>query len=72
MHHKKFNGYELLRNHLNSKERQEYIPIDIVYETTLNDKNPIHCFFTPDVSLAFNLKIEKTKNGKRELQFKKA
>ena len=24
----KFNGYEILRNHLNSKERQEYLPID--------------------------------------------
>ena len=67
----KFNGYELLRNHLNSKERQEYVPIDIVCEPNLNEKSPILCFFAPDVTLAFNSKIEKTKNGKRELQFKK-
>ena len=67
----KFNGYELLRNHLNSKERQEYVPIDIVNQPALNKKNPVHCFLAPDVSLAFNSKIEKTKNGKRELQFKK-
>ena len=34
----KFNGYELLRNHLNSKERKNFIPIDVIYEPTLNDK----------------------------------
>ena len=67
-----FIGHEILRNHLNSKERQEYVPIDIVYEPTLNEKNPIVCFFASDVSHALNSKIEKMKNGKRELQFKKA
>ena len=30
----KFNGYELLRNHLNSIEKRDFIPIDIVYEPT--------------------------------------
>ena len=34
----KFNGYELLRNHLNSREIKNFIPIDVVYEPTLNDK----------------------------------
>ena len=34
----KFNGYELLRNHLNSTERKNFIPIYIVYEPTLNEK----------------------------------
>ena len=34
----KFNGYELLRNHLNSTERKNFIPIDIVFEPTLNEK----------------------------------
>ena len=35
----KFNRYELLRNHLNSTEIKNFIPIDIVYEPNLNDKN---------------------------------
>ena len=33
-----FNGYELLRNHLNNGERQDYVPINIVYEPTLEHK----------------------------------
>ena len=40
----KFNSYELLRNHLNSKERKDFIPVDVVYEPTLNDNKAIECF----------------------------
>ena len=40
----KFNGYELLRNHLNSIERRDFIPIDIVYEPTLDEQMNIECF----------------------------
>ena len=47
----KFNGYELLRNHLNNGERQDFIPIDIVYEPTLDTTKPIFCFFAPSISL---------------------
>ena len=37
----KFNGYELFRNHLNSTEQKDFIPIDVVYEPTLNEKKVI-------------------------------
>ena len=63
----KFNGYELLRNHLNSTERKNCIPIDVVYEPTLNDKKPIECFVAPKIYLAFHTTIEKSKNGKKIL-----
>ena len=43
----KFNGYDLLRNHLQHFERQDFIPIDIVYEPTLDTNKPIFCFFAP-------------------------
>ena len=33
----KFNGCELLRNHLNSREQKDFVPIDVVYEPTLNE-----------------------------------
>ena len=55
----KFNSYELLRNHLNSRERKNFIPIDVVYEPTLNEKKPIECFFAPKIYLAFHTNIEK-------------
>ena len=41
----KFNGYELLRNHLNSTERKNFILIYIVYEPTLNAKKNNCLFF---------------------------
>ena len=51
----KFNGYELLRNHLNSRERKNFIAIDIFYEPTLNDKKPIECFVQEKLDLLFHL-----------------
>ena len=63
----KFNGYDLLRNHLNSIERKDFIPINIVSEPTLDDKKPIVCFYAPEIYLGFHTTIEKLKNGKRAL-----
>ena len=40
----KFNGYELLKNHLNSIERRDFIPLDIVYEPTLDEKRTLNIF----------------------------
>ena len=65
----KFNGYDLLRNHLNSIERKDFIPIDIVDERTLNDKKLVLCFYVPQIYLGFHTTIEKLKNGKRALNY---
>ena len=59
----KFNGYELLRNHLNSIERKDFIPIDVVYEPTLNENKIIECFFAPKIHLGFRTTIEKSRKG---------
>ena len=40
----KFNGYELLRNNLNSFEKKDSIPIDIIYERTLDENKKINVF----------------------------
>ena len=68
----KFNGYELLRNHLNSRERKNFIPIDIVYEPTLNDKKPIKCLFAPEICLGFYTSYEKMRKGKKVTDHTKA
>ena len=54
----KFNGYELLRNHLNSKERKDFIPIDVAYETSLNENKPILCYYAPKIYLGFHTTVE--------------
>ena len=59
----KFNGYELLWNHLNSIERRDFIPIDIVYEPTLDEKKNIECFFTPKNVLEYRSTVEKSRKG---------
>ena len=54
-----FNGYELLRNHLNYVERKDFIPIGIVYEPTLDTKKPILCFYAPYIYLGFHTTVKK-------------
>ena len=49
----KFNGYELIRNNLNVLEEKDFIPIDIVYQPTLDENKKIECFFAPDITLAY-------------------
>ena len=45
----KFNGYDLLRNTLQRSPKIDLVPIDIVYEPSLDVSKPISCFFcTPN------------------------
>ena len=62
-----FNGYEILRNHLNNDKQQNVIPIDIVYEPALDTTKPIYCFFALSISLAFHASFEKTRSSKKYL-----
>ena len=57
----KFNGYELLRNLVNSIERKDFIPIDVVYEPTVNENKIIECFFAPKIHPGFQTTIEKSR-----------
>ena len=54
-----FDGYELLRNHLNYVERKDFILIDIVCESTLDTKKPILCFYAPYIYLGFHTTVKK-------------
>ena len=63
----KFNGYELLRNHLNSKERKDFIPIDVAYEPSLNENKPIWCYYPPKIYLGFHTTVEKSRKGQKIL-----
>ena len=63
----KFNGYEMLRNHLNYGKTKDFIPNDIVYEATLDTKKPILCYFTPFIHLGFHTPVEKLTHGKTVL-----
>lgn len=59
----KFNGYELLRNHLNSRERKDFMLIDVVYEPTLNKNKSVECFFAPKIYLGIRTTVEKSRKG---------
>ena len=50
----KFNGYEMLRNHLNYGETKDFIPIDIFYEPTLVTKKNDVMLFCSFYSLWFS------------------
>ena len=64
----KFNGYELLRNNLNSFEKKDFIPLDIVYEPTLDENKKIECFFAPDTSIRYVGYIEKIRNKQKYME----
>ena len=61
----KFNGYELLRSDLHFSERKDFKPIDIVYEPTLDTKEPILYFFAPKIHLGYQTGVEKIKNEEK-------
>ena len=67
----KCNGFEFLRNSLKSKEKKDFIPIDIVYKRTLNDQKPIECFFALKIEMAYNAIIELVRQGKKNLSHRK-
>ena len=67
----KFNGYEFLRNSFKSKEKKDFIPIDIVLEPTLNDQKPIECFFAPKIEMAYSTNIELVRQGKKNISHRK-
>ena len=57
-----------MRNHLNSDEKQNFVPVDIAYEPTLDDTKEIDCYFAHDISLAFHCKGEKNRKGKQSFE----
>lgn len=63
----KFNGSELLRSHLNNEEKQDFVPIDIIYEPTLNTNKPIFCFYAPSIHLVYHTTYEKIRSAKKYL-----
>ena len=62
----KFNGYEFSRNHLQYREKRDFVPINVVYEPVLDEKKQILCFFAPSIHLAYHISIEKSKGGEKK------
>ena len=63
----KFNGYDLLRASLKYSEKKDLLPIDIVYELTLNTEKPIKCFFASEIHLAFDTYFDKIAKGNKKM-----
>ena len=54
-----------MRNYLNSNEKRDFVPIDIVYEPTLEERKEIECYFAQDISLAFHCKAGRFRRKKK-------
>ena len=61
----KCNRYDLLRNELQNCEKKDLVPIDIVYELTLDTEKPILCFYALQIHLAYQRCYEKFRDGKK-------
>ena len=49
----KFNGYEMIRQKLQRKEKIDLTPVDISYEPSYDESIPVPCFFTDQIILAY-------------------
>ena len=58
----KFNGYNLLKF---SEDVKKLLPLDIVYEPVQDKHEPIYCFFTPKIHLAYQIIYDKMVQGKK-------
>ena len=56
----KFNGYDLLKNTLQRSQKRDLVPIDIVYELSLDVNKAILCFFAPQIHTAYQTFYEKS------------
>ena len=63
----KFNGYEVIRNSLSSKEREEFVPINVVYESIYDENVPVPCYFTNEIHLAYRSYIGKLDKGNERM-----
>ena len=52
---KKYNGYQTISIEYARKERKNFNTIDIIYKPTTNTEKIPLCYFTPDISKAYNL-----------------
>lgn len=48
----KFNGYEVIEKDLAHKEKEDFFPINIVYEPIYDENVPVPCYFTGQTHLA--------------------
>ena len=51
-------------------KKKEYIPIDIIYEPTLDENKEIEWFFAPDISLSYVGYIEKIRNNEKYMEIR--
>ena len=63
----KFNGYEMIRQKLQRKEKIDLTPIDIVYEPSYDESILVPCFFTDQIFLAYKSYIGRMDRGKERV-----
>ena len=50
---KKFDGYEIIKDSLRTKEKVDFRPINIVYEPCFDKNTPALCYFCPNIHWAY-------------------
>ena len=59
----KFNGYEVIRQDVACKEREDIAPINIVYEPKFDENIPVPCFFMDQIYLAYRSYVGRFEKG---------
>lgn len=56
----KLNGYEAIKTGLSQKEKEDFFPIDIIYDQIFDENVPVPCYFTDKIHLTYRSYIGKT------------
>ena len=63
----KLNGYETIRNEIERKEKLDFNPINIVYQPTFDEREPVVCNLTDQIHLAYRSYIGKSEKNKEKV-----
>ena len=63
----KFNGYETIRMEIERKEKLDFNLINIVYEPTFDEKEPVVCNLTDQIHVAYRSYIGKSERNKEKI-----
>ena len=57
----------MIRKSLSSKEKAEFIHINVVYEPIYDETAPVPCYFTNEIHLAYRSKVGKFDKGNERI-----
>ena len=66
----KFNGYETIRSDISNKKKLDFMPINIVYESSFDEEKPVFCNFTDEIHTTYRRYVGRFDKGKERVSYR--